>query len=229
MFEKLNNGFALVNRFEIFRKQLRSRVRNKGEPIPELAQSIKNLVRQAYPGVNKAVIETLSLDVFIDALKDSDIRLRFRELGPKTFAAVENIALRLKSHNIADKQRTRLVGQLDTGCNEVRLNQSDSNSQLGALHDKISSLSNQLQSLIKQSNQNSGNACYANDKRLDFSRRNTQNFNNNRYNRHSQNNFPIITVVNHEDLGVQVHQMVITQDNIIILILTILGILDITL
>ena len=100
-------------------------VRNKGETIPELAQSIKKLVRQAYPGVNKDVIETLSLDVFIDALTDSDIRLRVRELGPKTLAEVEKIALRLESHKIADKQRTRLVGQLDTRCNEVRLNQLD--------------------------------------------------------------------------------------------------------
>ena len=188
--EKLKNRFGSVNRSEIFRTQLKSRVRNKGETIPELAQSIKKLVRQAYPGVNKDVIETLSLDVFIDALTDSDIRLRVRELGPKTLAEVEKIALRLESHKIADKQRTRLVGQLDTGCNEVRLNQSDSNPQLEALHDKISSLSNQVQSLTKQSNQNSSNVCYANDKRPDFSRRNTQNFNNNRYNRHSQNNFP---------------------------------------
>ena len=43
--------------------------------------------------------------------------------------------------------------------------------------------------------------------------------------------FPIIMVVNHEDLGVQVqvHLMGITQDSIIILTLTILGILNTTL
>ena len=75
MVEKLKNRFGSVYRSEIFRTQLKSRVRNKGETIPELAQSIKKLVRQAYPGVNKDVIETLSLDVFIDALTDSDIRL----------------------------------------------------------------------------------------------------------------------------------------------------------
>ena len=115
--EKLKNRFGSVYRSEIFRTQLKSRVRNKGEIIPVLAQSIKKLVRQAYPGVNKDVIETLPLDVFIDPLTDSDIRLGVRELGPKTLAEVDKIALRLKSHKIADTQRTRLVGQLDTGCN----------------------------------------------------------------------------------------------------------------
>ena len=172
----------------------------------------------------------MPLDVFIDPLTDSDIRLGVRELGPKTLAEVDKIALRLESHKIADTQRTILVGQLDTGCNEVRLNQSDSNSELEALLDKISSLSNQVQSLTKQSNQNSGDVCYANDKRPDFSRRNIQNINNNnRYNRHSQNSLPYHNGGKPRRHGVQVHLKVITQGSIIILILTILGILNITL
>ena len=73
--------------------------------------------------MNKDVIKTLFLDVFIGALTDSDIRLRVREFGPKTLAEVEKIAPRLEFHKIADTQRTRLVVQLDTGRNEVRLNQ----------------------------------------------------------------------------------------------------------
>ena len=83
----------------------------------------QKLVRQAYPGVNKDVIETLSLDVFIDALTDSDIRLWVRELISKTLAEVGKIALCLESYKITDKLMTRLVGQLETGCNEIRLNQ----------------------------------------------------------------------------------------------------------
>ncbi|MEW8544977.1 MAG: hypothetical protein AB2693_15740, partial [Candidatus Thiodiazotropha sp.] len=112
--EKLANRFGSVNRSEIYRAQLKSRVRNKGESVPELAQAVKKLVRQAYPGVNKDVIETLSVDIFIDALTDSEIRLRVRELGPKTLADAERTALRLESHKIADRQRSRVVGQLET-------------------------------------------------------------------------------------------------------------------
>ena len=104
--EKLANRFVSVNRSEIFRTQLKSRVRNKGESIPELAQAVKKLVRQAYPGVDKDVIETLSIDHFIDALRDSEIRLRVREFGPKTLGDAERTALRLESHKIADRQRS---------------------------------------------------------------------------------------------------------------------------
>ena len=85
---------SLSNRSEIYRTQLKSKVKNKGESIPELAQAIKKLVRQAYTGVNKDVIETLAIDNFVDALTDSDIRLRVRQLGPKTLADAERTALR---------------------------------------------------------------------------------------------------------------------------------------
>ena len=87
--EKLANRFASVNRSEIYRTQLKSRTRNKGEAIPELAQAIKKLVHQAYPGVHKDVIETLAIDQCIDALTDSDIRLRVREFDHKTLAEAE--------------------------------------------------------------------------------------------------------------------------------------------
>ena len=116
--EKLANRFGSVHRSKIYRTQLKSRSRNRGESIPELAQAVKKLVRQAYPGVNKDVIETLSTDNFIDALNDSEIRLRVRELGPKTLAEAERTALRLESHKIADKQRSRLVGQVETNSNQ---------------------------------------------------------------------------------------------------------------
>ena len=69
LIEKLASRFGSVNRSEN-RTQLKSRNRNRGETIPELAQAIRILVRQAYPGVHKDVIETLAIDHFIDALTD---------------------------------------------------------------------------------------------------------------------------------------------------------------
>ena len=84
LIEKLRNRFGSVNQSEIYRTQLKPRTRNKGETIQKLAQAIKKLVRQAYPGVKKDVIEMLSLDNFIDAITDSDIRMRVREPSPKS-------------------------------------------------------------------------------------------------------------------------------------------------
>ena len=149
--EKLANRFGSVNRSEIFRTQLKSRIRSKAESIPELAQAIKKLVCQAYPGVNKDVIETLAIDNFIDALTDSDIRLRVRELGPKTLTYAERTALRLESHKIADKQRSRIVGQIDTnGKPNHNEKQVEASSSFKALQNSINSLSDHVQDLKRQ-------------------------------------------------------------------------------
>ena len=165
--EKLRNRFGSVNKSEIYRTQLKSRTRNKGETIPELAQAIKKLVRQAYPGVNKEVIETLSLDYFIDAINDSDLRLRLREAGPKSLEDAEQTAVRIEAYKIADKQRSRLVGRVDFDEQQKKDEQGKSPGQIETLSEAISTLTNEVKNISKQntkssnddrsSNQNQGN------------------------------------------------------------------------
>ena len=151
--EKLASRFGSENRSEIFRTQLKSRTRNKGETIPELAQAVKKLVRQAYPGVGKDVIEILSIDHFVDALSDSDIRLRVREFGPKTLADAERTALRLESHKIADRQRSRLVGQIESNVGQtMNETQWQSSSPLETLQSSLDSLSNHVKDLNNKPN-----------------------------------------------------------------------------
>ena len=53
------------------------------------------------------------MDTFIDALSESEIRLRLRKLGPKTLSEAESVAVHMEAHRIADKHRTRLVGKLN--------------------------------------------------------------------------------------------------------------------
>lgn len=139
--DKLTNRYGSINRSEIYRAQLKSRVRNKNETIPELAQAIKKLTRQAYPEINKDVIETLSLDNFIDAITDSDIRMRLRELGPKTITEAERVSVRMEANKIADKQRSRLVGRLDC---------ADEQKQPHSLEDKINGLCESMGNLTDQ-------------------------------------------------------------------------------
>ena len=161
--EKLANRFGSVHRSEIYRTQLKSRSRNRGESIPELAQAVKKLVRQAYPGVNKDVIETLSTDNFIDALNDSEIRLRVRELGPKTLAEAERTALRLESHKIADKQRSRLVGQVETNSNQNNNeNKGDADKLFKSLQSSLDLLLDHVKDLKRQNNVNGNHSQYAN-------------------------------------------------------------------
>ena len=157
LIEKLRHRFGSVYQSEIYRTQLKSRTRHTGETIQELAQAIKKLVRQAYPGVNKEVIETLSLDNFIDAITDSEIRMRVRELSPKSLDEAEQICVRLEAYKIADTQRTCFVGRLGTQT-ELRENeQGKSPSQFEILSDAISSLSNEVKQLNQKNTRKSDN------------------------------------------------------------------------
>lgn len=101
----LQNRYGSVHRAEIFRSQLQARHLERNETIPELAQSVKKLTRKAYPSASSEVVELLALDFFIDALPDADIRLRLREVGPKSISEAERIAVRLDAHKVADRSR----------------------------------------------------------------------------------------------------------------------------
>lgn len=107
--EVLKTRFGTQNRAEIYRSQLKSMSRQKTQSIPELAQHVKKLTRQAYPDANSDLTEILALDCFIDSLDDSDLRLRLRECCPKTMTEAETIAVRLETHKLADKQRIQHV------------------------------------------------------------------------------------------------------------------------
>ena len=155
LIEKLMNRFGSVNQSEIYRTQLKSRTRHTGETIQELAHAIKKLVHQAYPGVNKEVIETLSLDNFIDAITDSDIRMRVRELSPKSLDEAEQICVRLEAYKVADKQRTCFVGRLGTKTESSKDRQGISSSQFEVLSDAISSLTNEVKQLSQRNTRNS--------------------------------------------------------------------------
>jgi hypothetical protein len=53
------------------------------------------------------------LDYFIDAIPESAIRLRLREVEPKTINKSENIAVRLDALRVADRQKGKAVRSAD--------------------------------------------------------------------------------------------------------------------
>lgn len=108
----LNTRYGSVERAEIFRTRLQTRMRGKDESIPELAQAIRKLTRQAYPSAPADITDVLAIDHFIDALPDIDMRLRIRDAHPKNISDAESQAIRLETFRLADKQRRRLVRTL---------------------------------------------------------------------------------------------------------------------
>ena len=108
----LNMRFGSVERSEMFRARLKNRVRGENESMSELAQSIKKLIRQAYPSADSNLTNILALDHFIDALPDQDMRLRIRESQAKDINDAEIIAIRLETHKMADAQRGKVVNAI---------------------------------------------------------------------------------------------------------------------
>ena len=187
---KLRNRFGSVNQSEIYRSQLKSRTRNRAETIQELAQAIKKLVRQAYPGVNKEVVETLSLDNFIDALTDNDMRMRVRELNPKSLEEAEQACVRLEAYKIADKQQSRSVCRIISEAELSKEDQNYSSSQFELLSEAISSLTDEVKQLGQRNvkNSNAGSCNYQRFQRnhLNYNRYNNRN---QRYHRIATNGY----------------------------------------
>ena len=72
LIDGLENRFGTHNRVEIFRISLRNRRKKTGKSLPELAQAIRRLTRQAFPDVTAELRETMAKDSFIDALGTAD-------------------------------------------------------------------------------------------------------------------------------------------------------------
>ena len=140
----LQSRFGTVNKAEIYRAQLKNRVRQKGETIPELAQNIRKLTRQAYPAANSDLIDTLALDHFIDSLLDSEIRIRLRECSPKSIQEAETLAVKMEAQRIADRQRNKAVGSVGetSGNSNVSDEISKITETVNALMDKVEKLQN---------------------------------------------------------------------------------------
>lgn len=150
--------FGSLNRAEIYKANLQTWVKRRYESIFELAQSIKKLTRQAYPYAPASVISTLARDHFIDALPDSDVRLRIRETQAKDIAEAEILALRLEAYRVAFRQKTNRyrssqVNQI--GSNECVDTENNSGTMVNTIMDgfchEFKSLSNDIKQVVKSS------------------------------------------------------------------------------
>ena len=152
--QKLTERYGSENRAEVFRSQLKSRVKGKGETTAQLAQAIHKLTRQAYPKVSVDVVEALAVDHFLDALPEVQIRLRLREVGPSTLAEAEKIAVRMEANILADKQRTRFVGKVEQSEQNKGSQDQSTEQQIENISKRIDSLSKSVQNLSQQQRSN---------------------------------------------------------------------------
>ena len=163
--DALKSRFGSVNRSEVFRAELQTRVRFRNETLPELAQAIKKLTRRAYPGTSPVVRDTLALDYFIDAIPETEIRLRLREIGPKTISEAENIAVRLEALRVADRQKGKSVRTAEA------VHEGNNNNELQEIRKSLKSLQHDVTSLKNNEN-------FRNFRNVNFNGRPNNNQNN---------------------------------------------------
>ena len=137
----LRRRFGAVERSEMFRAKLKTRVRGRNETISELAQAIKKLTRQAYPSAEPSLTNVLALDQFIDAMSDPEIRLRLREARPRDISEAETLAIRLETYRLADSQK------LANSVNHI--NSSGSNDTQDSLTKLLVKLNENIENLSK--------------------------------------------------------------------------------
>ena len=151
--------FGSLNRSEIYKANLQTRSKRRDETISELAQSIKKLTRQAYPNAPFDIISTLARDHFIDALPESDMRLRLREAQVKDIADAEILALRLEAYRVADRQKSnrkqvQFANQVET---DSTADPQESDKAVKSIVDgfrhEFKGLANDLKQVIKSNNQ----------------------------------------------------------------------------
>lgn len=181
----LRNRYGSENRSELFKAELQGKIRGRNETIPELVESIKKLTRKAYRNVTSDVADTLAIDYFIDAIPESEIRLRLKELGPKTMTEAENIAVKLETLRVADKQRGKPVRSFEQSSQN---NDNVVETRIKQLEQTVSNLSKNARYNKNDGNQplNFRNGQYGNRQNFNQRRGYNNNFNQNRQTR--QNN-----------------------------------------
>ena len=108
----LQARFGTAHQTELNRMKLKGRTRRREETLPELAEDVERLVRLSYPDATEPMVEVLAKDQFVDSLPDEDMRLRIRQHRPATLRAALETALELESYQLASKQRTRFVKEI---------------------------------------------------------------------------------------------------------------------
>jgi len=101
----LSSRFQPENQAEMYRAQMKNKLRGKNEPIPELGQDVKRLVRLAYPSAPTEVREQLARDCFVDSLNEAELDWAIFQGKTKTIDDAVQIALEYEAFQNGRRKR----------------------------------------------------------------------------------------------------------------------------
>ena len=101
----LQDRFEPENQAQLYKAQLKSRIRRSGEGIPELAQDINRLVRNAFVELPSTLREGIAKDAFIESLNNREIELAVFQGRPKILQQAVNIAIEYEAFQATRQKR----------------------------------------------------------------------------------------------------------------------------
>ena len=105
----LEDRFSPSNQTELYRVQMRDRHQRATETMAELGQDIRRLTNLAYPTAPNDVRETLAKEQFMDALSNSDMRLKIKQARPVDLNDAVRHAVELEAFYKAEKRQQGMV------------------------------------------------------------------------------------------------------------------------
>ncbi|KAK3098374.1 hypothetical protein FSP39_018923 [Pinctada imbricata] len=126
----LSDRFSPPDQMELYRIQLKERRQKATESLPELGQHIRRLTNLAYPTVPQDVREALAKDQFIDALCNSDMRIRIKQARPRNLNDAVRHAVELEAYFKAEGKLLESKSHvLDLHCAEDNQSQASAISE----------------------------------------------------------------------------------------------------
>ena len=134
----LTRRFAPENQTELYKTQIDTRIRKRGESLPELAQDIKRLVRLAYPKAHQEVLDSLAYRSFREALNDYDLAWALTQSNIDAVDDALNLALKYEafhsSHRIPNLRKLAEVSEVNANYNSPKTHFKGGNSGKGACY-----------------------------------------------------------------------------------------------
>lgn len=97
----LEYRFSPPSQAELYMVQMRERRQIAGETFSELGQRLANMV---YPTATFEFRESLAREHFVDALDNSEMRIRIKQSRPRSFNDAVILAVKLEAHQRAERK-----------------------------------------------------------------------------------------------------------------------------
>ncbi|VDI61377.1 Hypothetical predicted protein [Mytilus galloprovincialis] len=115
----LTSRFEPANQVNMYKVQMNSIYRKPSQTLPEMAQEIRRVTRQAYPTAPIEIRDQLAKDCFVRAINDPKIQLSIFQREPKTIDDCVRFGLEYEAFTVDQKRlnnakpATRMLSEND--------------------------------------------------------------------------------------------------------------------